>query len=119
MDLYRRMEEELKLRGRSPRTIGCYLAALRRFADHYGTSAERLDSEDVRAYLLHLIDGKRVSASYCNQVSAALRFFYRTVLGRPAALAELPYQRQKAKVPLVLGRGEVSPITLNSPRAIT
>jgi len=107
MDIYRRMEEELKLRGRSPKTIQCYMAALRRFAGHYGTLPDRLDTEDVRAYLLHLIEVEKISSSYCNQVSAALRFFYRTVLGRPAVMADLPYQRRKTKVPVVLGRGEV------------
>lgn len=107
MDIYRRMEEELKLRGRSPKTIQCYTAALRRFGQHYGTPPDRLDSEDVRAYLLHLIEVEKISGSYCNQIAAALRFFYRTVLGRPAVMAELPYQRRKTRVPVVLGRGEV------------
>jgi len=107
MDIYRRMEEELKLRGRSPKTIQCYTAALRRFGRHYGTLPDRLDTEDVRAYLLHLIEVEQISGSYCNQVSAALRFFYRTVLGRSAVMADLPYQRRKTKVPVVLGRGEV------------
>jgi site-specific recombinase XerD len=107
MDVYRRMEEELKLRGRSPKTIQCYMAALRRFAGHYGTLPDRLDTEDVRAYLLHLIEVEQISGSYCNQVSAALRFFYRVVLGRPAVMAELPYQKRRSKAPVVLGRGEV------------
>lgn len=107
MDIYRRMEEELKLRGRSPKTIQCYVAALRRFARHFGTLPDRLDTEDVRAYLLRLIEVEKISSSYCNQVAAALRFFYGAVLGRPAVMADLPYQRRKTKVPVVLGRGEV------------
>ena len=105
--IYQRMESELKLRGRSPKTIDCYGGALRRFAAHYGTLPDRLDSDDVRSYLLHLTEVAHVSSSYFNQVAAALRFFYRTVLGRSGIVEKVPYQRHKRKLPVILGRGEV------------
>jgi len=105
--IYQRMEQELKLRGYSPKTVACYSRALRKFGQHFGTLPDRLDPEDARAYLLHLIEVRKLSTSLHNQASAALRFFYGRVLRRPAAKELLPFKRRKRPLPLVLSRGEV------------
>ncbi|MFZ0589873.1 MAG: phage integrase N-terminal SAM-like domain-containing protein [Bryobacteraceae bacterium] len=49
------MMEELRLRNPSEETIRSYIEAVKRFARHYGTSPDRMNAEQVRAYLLYLV----------------------------------------------------------------
>ena len=106
--LRRRMEEELRLRGMSERTVETYLGAVRRFAFHYGQSPDRLGSEEVRAYLLHLIEERKLAASSVNQALSALRFFYLDVLGCELAVARLPRPKRQDRLPVVLTEAEVA-----------
>ncbi len=56
-----RMAEDLVLRRLSPSTSKTYLLYARKFAKHYGRSPAELGEEDIRAYLLHLIEVDLVS----------------------------------------------------------
>jgi hypothetical protein len=44
------------------------------FARHFGRSPAALGREEVRSYLLHLVQEKKVSWSVYNQTVAALKF---------------------------------------------
>jgi len=50
------MLEELQLRNLSEATIQTYLGSVERFAKHYGISPTQLGPEQVRQYLLHLLN---------------------------------------------------------------
>lgn len=106
--LRRRMEEELRLRGMSEKTVEAYLGAVRRFAEHFGRSPEELGQEEVRSYLLELIEGRRCSWSTVNQAQCGLRFFYRHVVGRPLDVEKLPFVKRKKPLPTVLSEAEVT-----------
>ena len=56
-----RMEEELKLRNVSPATRKGYLLYARKFVAHYGRPPTALGAEDVRQWLLHLMQVELVS----------------------------------------------------------
>lgn len=106
--LRRRMEEELRLRGMSEKTVVTYVGTVRRFAEHYGRSPDRLGREEVRAYLLYLTEERKLAPSSVNQALSALRFFYLDVLGRQVAVAQLPRQKRKDTLPVVLTEAEVA-----------
>jgi len=72
--LRQRMVEDLRLRNYSPRTVETYVAAVARFARHFGKSPEVLGPEDVRAYQRHLLEQGHASWSRFNQTVCALRF---------------------------------------------
>ena len=105
--LRRRMEEELRLRGYSPVTIKAYVGAVKNFALFHGRSPDQMGAEEVRAYLLHLNDEKRLAPASINQAHAGIRFFYSSVLGRPCEVVQMVYQKQKRKLPVVLSEQEV------------
>ena len=69
--LRRRMIEDMKLKNLSTRTINTYVSRVSNFARHFGRSPEHLGRDDVRAYLLLLIQEKKVSWSVYNQTLAA------------------------------------------------
>jgi len=99
------MIEDLKIRNRSPRTIGTYVQHVAQFARHFGRSPELLGPEEVRQYQLHLLE-KKISFSTFNQCLCSLRFLYGTTLGRPEMLPRLPYGRLPKTIPQVLSQAQ-------------
>lgn len=106
--LRRRMEEELRLRGMSEKTVVAYVGTMRRFAEHYGRCPDRLGREEVRSFLLYLTEDRKLAPSSVNQALSALRFFYVDVLGRDMAVMRLPRPKRKETLPVVLTEAEVA-----------
>lgn len=102
-----RTENEIKLRGLSPRTETAYLQAIESFVRFHNRPAEQMGTEEARAYLLHLINERKLSRSTTNQAASALRFFYKKVLRKPITLDEIPLQKKEKKLPSVLSEKEV------------
>ena len=61
--LRKRMIESLELRGMSPKTVRLYVDCVARFARHFGRSPDTLGSEEVRTYLLHLVNERKIAWS--------------------------------------------------------
>ena len=75
-----RMAEELRLRNYREVTAKEYLYAVARYARYFMKSPDELGKDDVRKYLLHLADERKLSFSSINTACCALRFFYRHVM---------------------------------------
>ncbi len=106
--LRRRMIEDMKLRNLSPRTIEAYAMRVGTFARHFGRSPQDLGREDVRSYLLHLVQEKHVSWSVYNQTVAALKFVYEVTLQRQGVLQRIRCPKQPKKLPTVLSLEETA-----------
>ena len=105
--LRQRLLHDLRLRNYAPRTIATYVAAVARFAQHFGRSPEQLDAEHVRQYQLHLL-AQHASWSRFNQAVAALRFLYGVTLQRPHVVTMIPYGKKPKTLPAVLSSDEVA-----------
>ena len=53
--LRRRMIEDMTVRNLSPATQRSYVHAVAKFSRYFGRSPDRLGSEDVRAFQVHLV----------------------------------------------------------------
>ena len=106
--LRRRMIDDMQLRNLAPRTIKAYVSRVGTFARHFGRSPEALGPDDVRAYLLHLVQEKHVSWTVYNQTVAALRFLYEVTLERPGVLQRIRCPRQPKRLPVVLSLEETA-----------
>ena len=104
--LRQRFIDDLRLRNYAKRTIDTYVGQVAAFARHFGRSPELLGADEVRAYQLHLLQ-RRVSWSSFNQAVCALRFLYRTTLGRPEELPFIPFGKRPKTLPSVLSPDEV------------
>jgi hypothetical protein len=93
------MLEDMQLRNFSPNTREAYLRAVAQFALHYKKSPDQLGTDEVRAYLLHLVNDRHVAPSTFNQVRCALRFFYRITLGRDWAWTASSARRRSRSYP--------------------
>lgn len=105
--LRQRMIEKLELRNYSPKTVTAYVAAVAKFAAHFGRSPDRLTSEDIHTWQLHLRDTRRVSWSAFNIAMSALRFFYREVAPRQELIPRLAFMRKERSLPVVPSPEEV------------
>ena len=80
--LRQRYIDDLRLKNFSAGTIHVYVHAVAKFAQHFQRSPDTLTCEEVRAYLVQLID-RGVSRGYTVICRNALRHLYRDTLKRP------------------------------------
>jgi integrase/recombinase XerD len=108
--LRQRMTEDMRLRHMSERTIETYLEQVTHFAAHFKRPPDQLGADEVREYLLHLIEHKHAAASSVNVARSALKFFYRVTLGREEVVARpsVGVSRREGRLPTVLSKEEVS-----------
>lgn len=105
------MVDAMTVRGLSVRTIECYTESISRLSRHYGgISPARLTPEQIEAYLLHLVQDRKLSYSSVNHAASACRFLFETVLGRPTELRHLrpPMAKVPQKQPELLSRQEIT-----------
>src|SRR5947199_3343558 len=105
-----RLRSALRARHYSPRTEQAYVAWVRRYVEfHDRRHPATMGATEVQAFLTHLAERGRVSASTQNQAAAALLFLYEAVLGRPLAVAPdgVVHAKEGHRLPVVLTRDEV------------
>jgi integrase/recombinase XerD len=105
--LRQRMIEDMRLRNLSPHTIDAYVLAVKQFASHFKRSPQQLSGQDVRQYLLHLVQERQVSWSRYNIARCALQFLYQITLGRDERFEKLPCARAPKRLPTVLSTEEL------------
>ena len=106
-ELRARMIREMTVRGYSPRTQEAYVRQMVGLVRHYRRSPDQIGNEEVRVYLAHLLQERKLSWSSCAQAAFAFRFFYHQTLGRPPAEFVVPAPRQAQRLPEILSREEV------------
>jgi site-specific recombinase XerD len=106
--LRKRMIEEMRMRDYSERTISAYVSAIYRLAAFYHQSPDKLNREQIRAFLVDLVEEKQVAWSYYKQVLAALRYFYRYVVRRGEIVDDVRGPRTMTQLPIVLSVEEVA-----------
>lgn len=105
--LHDRMDADLRLAGYSPKTRDTYLQRARAFAKYHSRSPAAMGETEIRDYLLHMVEDKKISRSSYGQIRASLRFLYTVTLRRPTEVAHVPVQRKRARLPVVLSHTEV------------
>jgi integrase/recombinase XerD len=106
--LRRRMTEDLILRNRAPGTIRHYVECVADFARHFHASPEGLGPEQVRSYLLHLVQERHVSWSYYNRARCAFQFLYSITLGKDWVVEEVVCPKVPKRLPVVLSLDEMA-----------
>jgi len=104
------VNKELKLRGYSLKTHKAYLHHIKRYISYFAKDLKELNEKDIRDYMLHLIDKKRVSRAYHDQAISAIKFLYDNVLRMPKNAGNLPRPKKEHKVPTVLSQEEIGQI---------
>jgi integrase/recombinase XerD len=104
--LRQRYIDDLRLKNFSSMTIKVYVHAVEKFARFLGRSPDKATAEDVRKYLIYLID-RGVSRSYSVLQRNALRHLYQDTLGRSDRFESVPRPKREQRLPVVLSQEEV------------
>jgi len=105
--LRERMIEDLGLHGLSNQTQKLYVAAVRKLAEHYHKSPDRITDEELRAYFLHLSNVQQVSGSTLTVALCGIKFFYEQTLHQSRKVLELVRPPRDQRLPVVLSVEEV------------
>ncbi len=106
--LRQRMTDDLKLRNYSANTVESYLRAVRKFAEFHGRSPDELGPEQVRQFLLYLVEERRVAWGTYNVHLCATPFLYNVTLERDTLLKGIPCPKEQKRLPVVLTYKEVT-----------
>jgi len=102
-----RMVEEMQLRGLRPGTQSIYLSRVRAFVRFHGRSPVALGEREVRAFLAHLRDERKLHPQTVHVHISALRFLYAVVLKRPEVVIDIPSPKVPKTLPDILSPAEV------------
>ncbi len=106
-DIRERMIEDMKLRGLTPSTQATYLEAVKVLARHYNGRLDEITQEQVRDFLLYLIDTKGCAKNTYKVYLSAIKFLYLNTLDRQWRFLPLARVNPERKLPIVLSRDEV------------
>jgi site-specific recombinase XerD len=101
-----RLATDLRLAGKSERTVEAYAGAVRRLARSCGKPLASIDEDDVRAYLVGLVRDNIARGTFSINL-CGVRFFFRKTLVREWNIFDLARPKYDKKLPVVLSRDEV------------
>jgi site-specific recombinase XerD len=102
-----RFIQELQLKGYSKKTVDNYTKAVERLVGFYKKPPLRISAEEIKEYIIHLKNEKKLDAATCNLNLAAIKYFYRYFKKDDADISNISQQKQIKKIPVVLSTGEV------------
>lgn len=108
-----KMDEELILKGYTKPTRKNYLGHARRFLCNQLKSYEEITYNDIRNYIIYLLEVQNRSHSFTNQAVSSLKFFSTAILKIGAIEFCLPCAKRQKILPDILSPAEVYKI-LNS-----
>ena len=111
------MLEELRLRNVSRQTATAYVRVVGHFAKWARRSPAELGAKEIRAFLIDLLDVRKIGISNYKAHLAGLKFLYRNVLRRPEAVAEIPWPNVPTKQPDIASAGEIQALLDAAPSA--
>src|SRR5690606_10078737 len=104
----KRFSEDLKLNGKSPRTVQSYARALRKFIEYLGHAPDQATEDHLRNYLLFVTEKKQWSSSTVNVALQALKLYFRITCPRDWQVLKLARVQVEQKLPVVISTSEVS-----------
>jgi site-specific recombinase XerD len=105
--LRQRMLHELQLAGLRERTQEAYLRAVRQLADHFHTPPDRLSEQQLRDYLLHLKNDRKLASASLIVACCGIKFFYSHTAPRDWTTLDKLRVRRDRTLPDVLSVDEV------------
>ena len=102
-----RMEADLRLQNLRPGTQKAYLRCAYDFTRYHMKPPADMGAEEVREYLLYLVDDRKLKPSSVKVRAAALKFLYDVTLKRPDVVQSIRMPRVHRQVPEILSGSEV------------
>jgi len=108
MDALReQMTKDLQLKGITPRTQKKYLREVGIMADYFDKPLEEVGEKEVKDYLVHMLENRKISRGTYKTYVAGIKFLYKTTLNREEVVEKIRYPKALRKLPVVLDLAEV------------
>jgi integrase/recombinase XerD len=105
------LEEQLRIKRYSFRTIKSYKSAFQAFLIYFNTrNPKDLVELDFKKYLLYMIQVHKISESYQSGIINAIKFYYEAVQGRERFFVQNLRPKIPTQLPDVLSENEISRI---------
>jgi integrase/recombinase XerD len=101
------LRDELVRRDYAAPNIRSYIQSVVAFRQHMGGRLDRLTAAQLRRYHLFLLEERRLAVGTVVTQICALRVFCRYVLKRRDVREDLPYPKQRHRLPVVLSADEI------------
>ena len=113
--LRQRMQEDLRLRNFSERTIRRYTEIVAEFARYFHKSPDQLGPEHVRTFLLYLLNDRKLAWGTIQGARSALKFLYMRTLKQTWFDQEIikPKVRRKLTTICQTTRPDIQPAETN------
>jgi len=99
-----RLIGDLKLSKYADRTRKSYLERVTNLANYFDLCPSKLSDEQVRDYLLHVVNERNYAANSLRITTAGLKFFYRTTLKREIHFLDTVKAESRLKLPEIFTR---------------
>jgi integrase/recombinase XerD len=109
-DIFTRFNEDLQLKGLSPRTIDMYVRAVKQLTKHYQKSPEKISDEELRQYFLFNLNERQWSRVASTISLCGIKYFYTLTLKREWTTLKFIRPEKEKKLPVILSREEVKAI---------
>jgi len=106
--LRQRMLHDMQIRNLAVNTQKTYLLQVSGFARHFRRSPEVLGPEEIRAWIIHLTNERKLAPASVQLAVGALRFLYRITLRRDWCDEDFPLPKRPVKLPVILSFEEVT-----------
>ncbi len=116
--LRRRMIDDMQLYGLSERTQECYVMVVKKLAQYYNLSPDKLNQEKVRLFFIHLVKDRKIAGSTLTMYLCGIKFFYEKTLKRNWEMLDLIKPKKIVKLPVILTTEEIKHI-LNHVRTLS
>lgn len=111
METYReQMQRDMVLRNLSEKTQVMYHAAARDLEKYFDKPPDQLNENEVKSFLLSIVQERKLSQSSLKITYSALRFLYETTLGKGWVIDRIPYPKTTKAIPRVLSKDEIRKI---------
>ena len=97
----------MDLKGLSDNTKKAYLQKVQHFGAHFKALPEQLGETEIRDYLHHEITQRKLKSSSVAIGYAALKFFFKTTLGRTWEDQSIPRMKRGRPLPNILAKEEI------------
>jgi integrase/recombinase XerD len=106
-ELREQMMKDLQLKGITPRTQRKYLREATNLSNYFGKSPVELGEKEVKEYLVHLLEDRKLSRGTYRNYVAGIKFLYKTTLNREEVVEKIRYPKANKKLPVVLDLAEI------------
>ncbi len=101
----------LKSKNYNVSTIKTYQQHFKRFLNYFnGTDPKDIPFDEIRQYILHLVEKKKCSESVQNNTINAIKIYYNSILNKQIDDFYIPRPRRAKTIPKILNESEVSRI---------